>query len=110
MHHEVLRLIRRAHCRLLLIHKLLVGATSIGDLLLFSLFFAAVGLVELLTLALQLLLQPVFLFLPATRFFILLGLGFLHLPLEVHLQLALLISFTHLPCVGLLADLELMLV
>ena len=92
------------------IHKLLVGGSGILDFLALGLLFLSVSLLELLSLPLQLLLKFSFLLLLAPSVFFLFCLGLLHLPLQVHLELAPLVSLAHLPRISLLADLELVLI
>ena len=92
------------------IHKLLVGVSGILNFLALGLLFLSVGLFELLPLPLQLLLQLSLFLLLASSGFFLFCLGLLHLPLQVHLELAPLVSLAHLPRISLLTDLELVLV
>ena len=111
-HNEVFRLLLFCLGIILLaaIHKLLVSVSGIFDFLALGLLFLSVGLFELLPLPLQLLFKLSLFLLLASSVFFLFCLGLLHLPLKVHLELAPLVSFAHLPRISLLTNLELVLV
>ena len=111
-HNEVFRLLWFCLGIILLaaIHKLLVGVSGILDFLALGLLFLSVGLFELLPLPLQLLLKFGFFLLLASSVSFFFCLGLVHLPLQVHLELAPLVSLAHLPRISLLTDLELVLI
>ena len=92
------------------IYELLVGVSGIFDFLVLGLLFLSVGLFELLPLPLQLLFKLSLFLLLASSVFFFLRLGLLHLPLQVHLELAPLVSLANLPRVGLLTNMKLVLI
>lgn len=91
---------------LLFLHHLLICTSSILNFLAFGFFLSFVGLIKLLTLSLHLLFQAILFVFQTLCIRIFLGLNFLHLALQVHLQLSLFVSLCCLPCMCFLTDME----